>query len=67
MVRAIALIGMTGGFLAISPDLRDTVVDTISAAAIGIEDHGPYSYIGLGFVMFVALLYYFSRGHAQRN
>jgi len=61
MVRAIALLGMAGGFLAISPDLRDSVVNTISQAAIGMEDYGPLSYVGLGFLTFVGLLYYFSR------
>ena len=66
MVRAFCLIGMMGGFLAISPPLRDSVLDTFSQAAIGLEDHSPYSYVGLGVAIFVGLLFYFSRGSAPR-
>ena len=66
MVRAICLVGLTGGFLAISPHLRDTVIDTVAQAATGLEEHGPWSYVGLGVAVFVGLLYYFSRGHAPR-
>lgn len=66
MVRAVCLIGMAGGFLAISPALRDSVVDTFSQAATGLEDHSPYSYVGLGFAIFLGLLFYFSRGSAAR-
>ena len=66
MVRAVCLIGMAGGFLVISPNLRDSVLDTFSQAATGLEDYSPYSYVGLGFAIFVGLLYYFSRGHAAR-
>jgi len=66
MVRAFCLIGLTGGFLAISPSLRDSVLDTIAQASTGLEEHSPYSYVGLGTAIFVSLLYYFSRGHAPR-
>jgi len=66
MVRALSLVGLTGGFLAISPSLRDTVVVTVSQAATGLEEYSPYSYVGLGFAIFVGLLFYFSRGSAPR-
>ncbi|SPF32206.1 exported hypothetical protein [Candidatus Sulfopaludibacter sp. SbA4] len=66
MVRAVCLVGLTGGFLAISPKLRDTVVDTFAQAATGLEDHSPYSYVGLGIAVFIGLLFYFSRGSAPR-
>ena len=66
MVRAICLVGLTGGFLAISPKLRDTLVDSFAQAATGLEDHSPYSYVGVGFAVFVGLLFYFSKGSAPR-
>ena len=66
MVRAIGLIGMTGGFLAISPALRESVAETLSQASMTLEEHSPVSYIALGAVLFVGLLYYFSRGTAAR-
>jgi len=60
------MFAMAGGFLAISPKLRDTVADIFSQASTGIEEHGPYSYVGLGFAVFLGALIYFSRGSAPR-
>ena len=66
MVRAICLIGLTGGFLVISPSLRDTVTDTFAAATTSLEEYSPISYVVLGVVVFFGLLFYFSRGSAPR-
>ena len=66
MVRAFCLIGMAGGFLAISGDLRNSVVDTFSEATTSLSEHSPYSYIGLGVVVLLGLMFYISRGTAAR-
>jgi len=66
MVRAVALLGMTGGFLAISPKLRDSVVDTFAAAAVTLEEHSPYSYVVVSLVVLVGLIVILNRGSAPR-
>ncbi len=66
MVRAVCLIGMTGGFLAISPKLRDSVVDTFAMASTGLEQHSPYSYVGVGVAVLVGLIIMLNRGSAAR-
>ena len=66
MVRAVALLGLTGGFLVISPKLRDAVVDTFAEFSTTLEQHSPYSYVGVGVAVFIGLWYYFSRGSAPR-
>ena len=57
---------MTGGFLVISPKLRDSVFEGFSQAATGLEEHGPYSYVGLGVVVLLLLMFIVSKGSAVR-
>ena len=66
MVRAVCFLGLTGGFLAISPKLRDAVVETVNAASTGVEDHSPYSYVGLGVAALLVLMFYLSKGTSVR-
>ncbi|HEY2018763.1 MAG TPA: hypothetical protein VGH38_34900 [Bryobacteraceae bacterium] len=66
MVRALCLFGMTGGFLVISPKLRDSVLETFSQAATGMAEHSPYSYVALGVVVLLILMFVISRGSAVR-
>jgi hypothetical protein len=66
MVRAVALLGMTGGFLAISPKLRDSVVDTFAAASVTLEEHSPYSYVIVSVVVLVGIVVILNRGSAAR-
>jgi len=39
---------MAGGFLAISPKLRDSLFDGYAQAGTMMEINAPYSYVGLG-------------------
>jgi hypothetical protein len=48
MVRAISLIAMTGSFLIISPNLRNTIADGYTQAGGIMVANSPYSYIALG-------------------
>ena len=48
MVRAISLVAMGGGFLMISPKLRDGVGGVLTVITSGLNDYSPFSYIVLG-------------------
>ena len=50
MARVLGLFGFTGGFLVVSPGLRQSLIDAVSIGSSFIQSHGPYSYIGLGVV-----------------
>jgi hypothetical protein len=60
MLRLLGIFGFTGGFLVISPALRQTVLEWANAAALFAGQHSPYSYIGVAILIFgtmtVALL-----------
>ncbi len=47
LLRFISLLGMTGGFLLISPSLRGTVLFGISRGMFELAKYSPYSYIAL--------------------
>jgi hypothetical protein len=47
MARALGIFGFTGGFLVISPALRQTLVEASSSGLAFIHNYSPYSYIGL--------------------
>ena len=50
MARALGLFGFTGGFLVVSPGLRQNLIDVVSVSSSFIQGHSPYSYIGLAVV-----------------
>ena len=60
LIRIISLLGMTGGFLLISPSLRGTVMFGLSRMMLEMAKYSPYSYIvlalaiGCGTVMSLA-------------
>jgi hypothetical protein len=61
MIRFLALCGLGGGFLALSPKLRD---DALSSATIQIgmmHQYSPYSWVGLAVVGVVSALIYMRR------
>jgi uncharacterized membrane protein YdcZ (DUF606 family) len=66
MVRAFSLLGMTSGFLVISPGLRGTVMDGFALAAAELDKHSPYSYVGVAFVLLGGLMLAFLKGSAAR-
>ncbi len=67
MVRAVALTGMAGGFLAISPKLRDTVWGGISMAVGGLDRYSPFSYVGLAAVLVLGFLVYLRGSSAPHS
>jgi len=48
MTRALGLFGFTGGFLIISPSMRQTLMDAGSISLGLLQNYAPYSYVGLG-------------------
>lgn len=56
MVRGIALTGMAGGFLALSPKLRYTVWDGFASVVGQLEQYSPFSYVGLAVLLLFGFL-----------
>jgi hypothetical protein len=52
MTRALGLFGFTGGFLFLSPQLRQTLMDLAVSSLAFVHDHSPYSYLGIVVVAF---------------
>ena len=59
MIRAIGLFGLTGGFLMLSPNFRNTLVEGFQNGVVAMDQHSPYSYVVAaiaaigGFMVFV--------------
>ena len=52
MIRALALMGLAGGFLMISQPFRMTVLNGIGSAVNTLNYYSPLSYIALAIVLF---------------
>lgn len=48
MIRTLALIGMGGGFLWLSPSLRESIADGALKSLAYLEAHSPLSYLAVG-------------------
>ena len=57
IVRVFSLMGFMGGFLLISPKLRDTGVQFCLYVAENVAAYSPYSYVGLGLASLIALAF----------
>ena len=64
MLRAFSLLGMTSGFLVISPGMRGSVLDAFAVAAAELDRYSPYSYIGVAFALLGGLMLAFLKGSA---
>jgi len=47
MARAVGLFGFTGGFLVISPQLRQSLLDGLGRGVDLAQQYSPYSYAGI--------------------
>jgi hypothetical protein len=54
-------LGMAGGFLVISPALRNSLVDTVGQGQQLIQANEPYSYFGIGAVVILGFCRYMYR------
>jgi len=55
------LVGLGGGFLWISPPLRESLMQACDHGQLWMQQNQPYSYVGLGVVAIVALGMYMYR------
>ncbi len=58
MARAFALTGMAGGFLAISPKLRDSLWGGFATVVGGLDQYSPFSYLILVGALVVGFLFF---------
>ena len=66
MVRAFSILGMTSGFLIISPGLRGSLLNGFAQAAAGLDKYSPYSYAGVALALLGGFFLAFSKGSAPR-
>jgi len=66
MTRILGLFGFTGGFLLISPDLRQTVLAGASSLTVFADQHSPYSYIALVLLVFGGITLSLQTGQGTR-
>jgi hypothetical protein len=51
MLRILSIFGLAGGFLLISPELRNTVLLGLAKATCELAKYSPYSYIVLAIAL----------------
>jgi hypothetical protein len=66
MTRALGLFGFTGGFLAISPALRQTLMDVATTSFSVVRQYSPYSYAGLVLAAFGGITMVLVSGSSAR-
>lgn len=66
MTRALAWFAMAGGFLAISPKLRDNIMAGFAQANAGLEMYSPYSYIGVAVGVLALAVLFFSKSGSHK-
>jgi hypothetical protein len=66
MARVFAWFAMAGGFLVISPKLRDTIMAGFAQANSGLEQYSPYSYIGVAVGVLALAVMWFSKSSPNR-
>lgn len=66
MARVLAWFAMAGGFLAISPKLRDNIMACFAQANSGLEMYSPYSYIGVAVGVLALAVLFFSKSSPNR-
>ncbi len=66
MLRALALTGLAFGFLGISPNLRNTVMDGVAAATGTLDAYSPVSYVALAGLFVFGFLVYLRGASAPR-
>jgi hypothetical protein len=62
MLRACSMLGLGGGFLMISPSLRGSITESLGKFTLQMELYSPWSYIGGGVLVLLALATSLCRG-----
>jgi hypothetical protein len=66
MLRVISWFGFGGIFLAISPNLRQTVYGALDSGVTGMETYAPFSYVGAGLMLLLLMGVSLYRGAQPR-
>ena len=66
MARALGIFGFTGGFLLISPNLRQAVLDGVSSSVGMLQQYSPYSYVGVVLAVFGGVSLFLMSGSKPR-
>jgi hypothetical protein len=66
MTRFLALFGFGGGFLALSPNLREQALASVDRQIAMMHQYSPYSWVGLAVVGVVSAVIYMRRCSALR-
>ena len=66
MVRALALTGLAFGFLGISPNLRNTVMEGVALATGALDAYSPVSYLALVGVLVLGFLFFMRAASSPR-
>jgi hypothetical protein len=66
IVRILSLSGLAGGFLLISPTLREDLTYYLGAFVGDLDKYSPYSYVALGFVVIGIFMLSLVRSSAPR-
>jgi hypothetical protein len=66
MARVFAWFAMAGGFLVISPKLRDNIMSCFASANVGLEMYSPYSYIAVAVGVLALAVMWFSKSSPNR-
>ena len=66
MTRALSLLAFGGGFLAISPNIRQSLAEGFEKGARGLDQNGPWSYVGVGVAIVLIFMFMMSRASAPR-
>ncbi len=66
MARLLAIFGFGGGFLALSPRLREDTLEALSGQLDMLARHSPYSYAAVAAFGLVSMLIYIRRCSAPR-
>jgi len=67
MVRGISLLAMAGGFLMISPHLREDLLGSYAHATVTLDNYSPYSYVALGLAVAGLLIVFLFKSSQPRQ
>lgn len=66
LIGMCGIVGLGGGFLSISPNLRESLTEQAAFGLKFLDTHSPYSYVGVGVLAVIVLMSYMSRASAPR-
>jgi hypothetical protein len=67
MLRFVSFLCFGGGFLIISPSLRESINLGLAKAALKMDLYAPWSYVGGAVVLLMALIFSLYRGAQARQ